>query len=135
MTEMHNYSDPQSQDWENLAWSPWQHLDATSTRVDGKNQSCHVVCNPLYTAYFTTPQQDRLSVLSVLRGLREPVYRINDEALLKVRHSTTTKYRTPRTLRETRPRAFLWGPAVTLRGPRVPHHSLTRQDRKNPIGA
>ena len=64
-----------------LRSSPWQHLDATSTRVDGKNQSCHVVCNPLYTAYFTTPQQDRLSVLSVLRGLREPVYRINDEAL------------------------------------------------------
>jgi hypothetical protein len=64
-----------------LRSSPWQHLDATSTRVDGKNQYCHVVCNPLYTAYFTTPQQDRLTVLSVLRSLREPVYRINDEAL------------------------------------------------------
>jgi hypothetical protein len=64
-----------------LRSSPWQHLDATSTRVDGKNQCCHVVCNPLYTAYFTTPQQDRLTVLSVLRNLREPLYRINDEAL------------------------------------------------------
>ena len=64
-----------------LRSSPWQHLDATSTRVDGKNQYCHVVCNPLYTAYFTTPQQDRLTVLSVLRSLREPVYQINDEAL------------------------------------------------------
>jgi len=64
-----------------LRSSPWQHLDATSTRVDGKNQYCHVVCNPLYTAYFTTPQQDRLTVLSVLRGQREPMYRINDEAL------------------------------------------------------
>ena len=64
-----------------LRSSPWQHLDATSTRVDGKNQHCHVVCNPLYTAYFTTPQQDRLTVLSVLRNLREPVYRINGEAL------------------------------------------------------
>src|SRR5450759_4991848 len=41
-----------------LRSSPWQHLDATSTRVDGKNQYCHVVCNPLYTAYITTPQQD-----------------------------------------------------------------------------
>lgn len=64
-----------------LRSSPWQHLDATSTRVDGKSQYCHVVCNPLYTAYFTTPQQDRLTVLSVLRNLREPLYRINDEAL------------------------------------------------------
>src|ERR1019366_6705517 len=33
------------------------------------------------TAYITTPQQDRLTVLSVLRNLREPVYRVNDEAL------------------------------------------------------
>ena len=64
-----------------LRSSPWQHLDATSTRVDGKNQYCHVVCNPLYTAYITTPQQDRLTVLRVLRNLREPVYRVNDEAL------------------------------------------------------
>jgi hypothetical protein len=64
-----------------LRSSPWQHLDTTSTRVDGKNHSCHVVCNQLYTAYFTTPQQDRLTVLSVLRNLREPLYRINDEAL------------------------------------------------------
>jgi len=64
-----------------LRSSPWQHLDATSTRVDGKNQYCHVVCNPLYTAYFTTPQQDRLTALSVLRSLRAPVFRINDEAL------------------------------------------------------
>ena len=30
MTEMHNYRDPQSQDWENLAWSPWLRLDATA---------------------------------------------------------------------------------------------------------
>ena len=37
--------------------------------------------NPLYTAYITTPQQDRLTVLSVLRNLREPVYRVIDEAL------------------------------------------------------
>jgi hypothetical protein len=68
-----------------LRSSPWQHLDATSTRVDGKSQYCHVVCNPLYSAYFTVPQQDRLSVLSVLRNLREPVYRINDEALSYLR--------------------------------------------------
>ena len=40
-----------------------------------------MVCNPLYTAYITTPQQDRLTVLSVLRNLREPVYQVNDEAL------------------------------------------------------
>jgi hypothetical protein len=49
--------------------SPWQHLDQTSTRVDGVNQQCHVVCNPLYTAFFTTANKARLSVLDVLRNL------------------------------------------------------------------
>jgi len=34
--------------------SPWQHLDDTATRVNGQNEHCHVVCHPLYTAYFTT---------------------------------------------------------------------------------
>src|SRR5207249_11926973 len=42
-----------------LASSPWQHLDDTSTRVNGRNGYCHIVCNPLYTAYFTT--EDRKS--------------------------------------------------------------------------
>ena len=35
--------------------SPWQHIDTTSTRVDGINQQCHVLCNPLYTVYTTLP--------------------------------------------------------------------------------
>jgi len=30
-----------------LASSPWQHLDDTSTRVNGQNGYCHIVCNPL----------------------------------------------------------------------------------------
>src|SRR5256885_11180576 len=29
-----------------LASSPWQHLDDTSTRVNGQNGYCHIVCNP-----------------------------------------------------------------------------------------
>jgi hypothetical protein len=29
-----------------LASSSWQHLDSTGTRVNGKNQQCHVLCNP-----------------------------------------------------------------------------------------
>jgi hypothetical protein len=36
-----------------LPSSPWQHLDSTGTRVDGENQRCHVLCNPLHTAYCT----------------------------------------------------------------------------------
>jgi hypothetical protein len=43
-----------------------QQLDATSTRVNGQPQQCHILCNPFYTAYRTLPHKDRLSVLTVL---------------------------------------------------------------------
>lgn len=64
-----------------LASSPWQHTDQTSTRVDGQNQHCNIVCNPLYTIYTTTPKKGRLSVLDVLRNGRERRFRLNEEAL------------------------------------------------------
>jgi hypothetical protein len=63
-----------------LRSSPWQHLDQTSTRVDGVNQQCHVLCNPLYTAFFTTASKDRLSILDVLRNLGSRIFRLNAEA-------------------------------------------------------
>jgi len=64
-----------------LRSTPWQHIDQTSTRVDGQSQHCNIVCNPLYTVYTTTPGKDRLSVLDVLRNGRERRFRLNDEAL------------------------------------------------------
>jgi hypothetical protein len=64
-----------------LRSSPWQHLDDTQTRVDGQNQHCHVVCNPVYTAYHTRPTKERLTVLDVLRNGRPRVFRLNREAL------------------------------------------------------
>jgi hypothetical protein len=63
-----------------LRSSPWQHLDQTGTRVNGVNQQCHVVCNPLYTAFFTTASKDRLGVLDVLRNLADRTFRLNAEA-------------------------------------------------------
>lgn len=63
-----------------LRSSPWQHLDQTGTRVNGVNQQCHVLCNPLYTAFFTTANKDRLSVLDVLRNLGPRTFRCNAEA-------------------------------------------------------
>ena len=64
-----------------LRSSPWQHTDDTQTRVNGQNQHCHVLCNPVYTVYQTLPKKDRLSVLDVLRHGRERVFRLNQEAL------------------------------------------------------
>src|SRR5881396_2998754 len=63
-----------------LASSPWQHLDDTSTRVNGQNGYCHIVCNPLYTAYFTTAAKDRLTVLDVLTNRRPRRFLVNAEA-------------------------------------------------------
>ena len=64
-----------------LRSSPWQHTDDTQTRVNGQNQHCHVVCNPVYSAYQTTPTKERLAVLDVLRNGRERRFRLNQEAL------------------------------------------------------
>ena len=64
-----------------LESSPWQQIDDTGTRVNGQNQHCQIVCNPLYTAYGTTASKDRLSVLDVLRGGRPRVFRLNAAAL------------------------------------------------------
>jgi len=64
-----------------LRSSPWQHLDSTGTRVNGKNEHCHVLCNPFYTAYCTLPAKDRLSLLRVLQGGADPVFRLNELTL------------------------------------------------------
>lgn len=64
-----------------LKSTPWQHIDDTGTRVDGQNQHCQILCNALYTAYFTTERKDRLTIIDVLRNGRERSFRINEEAL------------------------------------------------------
>lgn len=64
-----------------LRSSPWQQIDDTATRVNGQNQHCQLVCNPLYTAYRTTEAKDRLSVIDVLRNGRPRIFVLNAEAL------------------------------------------------------
>jgi len=64
-----------------LRSSTYQQSDSTLTRVNGQNQNCHVVCNPVYTAYRTLPHKDRLSVLDVLRNGRPRRFRLNQDAL------------------------------------------------------
>lgn len=64
-----------------LSSSRWQHLDSTASRVAGKNEHCHVLCNQLYTAYFTMGSKDRLAMVRVLLGGTEPQFRLNELAL------------------------------------------------------
>jgi hypothetical protein len=63
-----------------LASSPYQHLDDTSTRVNGEAHYCQILCNPFYTAYQTTPGKDRRTIIEVLRGDRPRTYRFDQEA-------------------------------------------------------
>jgi len=60
-----------------LASSPSQHLDDTSTRVNGVEEHCHILCGLLYTLYRTTPRKDRQTVLDVLRLGAPRAYQLN----------------------------------------------------------
>ena len=62
-----------------LASTSWQHIDDTSTRVNGVNQHCHILCNPLYSWYATRPGKDRLTVIAVLQNSPELVYLFNEQ--------------------------------------------------------
>ena len=67
-----------------LRSSPWQQADDTATRVNGQNQYCQILCNPLYTAYRTSAAKDRLSVLDVLRNGRPRTFRLNADAMAQL---------------------------------------------------
>lgn len=63
-----------------LRRSPWQHVDDTSTRVNGQTYHCHILTNPLHTTYLTLPSKARLSVLDALRNRQPRLFRYNDDA-------------------------------------------------------
>jgi hypothetical protein len=61
----------------------YQQMDDTCSRVHSQNHYTQIVCNPYYTAYFTTPRKDRLTILDILRGDpdgRARSYCFNEEA-------------------------------------------------------
>jgi hypothetical protein len=49
-----------------LKATAYQHLDDTGARVNGKNHYTHTLCNPYFTAYFTRPKKDRMTILELL---------------------------------------------------------------------
>ena len=64
-----------------LQSTDFQHIDDTGARVKGEHHYTHVLCNPFYTAYFTRPSKDRLTILKVLAGDALDFY-VNDSSLL-----------------------------------------------------
>ncbi|VVH59045.1 hypothetical protein BAZOLSSOX_2660, partial [uncultured Gammaproteobacteria bacterium] len=64
-----------------LSSTSYQQIDDTSARVKGQNHSTQIVCNPFYSAYFTTERKDRLTVLDVFRGFAPRQFLYNTEAI------------------------------------------------------
>jgi hypothetical protein len=64
-----------------LESSPWQQTDDTGTRVNGVNEHCHILCNPLYTAFSTLKKKDRQSVIDALSNQQPRSYLFNKHTL------------------------------------------------------
>ena len=68
ITEDHDLFHQEKEDIINagLKATKYQHIDDTGARVNGKNQYAHILCNPYFTAFFTRPHKDRLTILEIL---------------------------------------------------------------------
>ena len=63
-----------------LESTPYHQIDDTTVRVNGKNQYSQIFCNPYYTAFFTVPRKDRLTILDLLLCGRGRTYRFDLKA-------------------------------------------------------
>src|SRR3989337_3666021 len=63
-----------------LSSTVYHQIDDTGAKVNGKNHYAQILCNPFYTAYFTIPSKDRLSILDLLQGGKPRIYFFNEEA-------------------------------------------------------
>jgi len=59
----------------------YQQIDDTGARVKGQNHYTQILCNPFYSAYFTTPRKDRLTVLDVFMNFAPRQFLYNSEAI------------------------------------------------------
>ena len=74
-----------------ISSTTYQQIDDTSGRVNGQNQFVQILCNPYYTAYFTIPHKDRLSILALLQGGKIRNYCFNEEAFILLGKFRLTK--------------------------------------------
>lgn len=63
-----------------LQSTEFQQIDDTGTKVNGESQYVQILCNPYYTAFFTVPKKDRLTVIDILLCGLQRHYFFNDEA-------------------------------------------------------
>lgn len=69
-----------------ISSSSYHQIDDTGARVNGENHYTHVLCNPYYSAFFTTKRKDRLTVLDIFRNFapREFIYNDYTNELLEI---------------------------------------------------
>ena len=63
-----------------LEATSFQQIDDTTVRVNGKNQYSQIFCNPHYTAFFTVPHKNRLTILDILLCGKERTYIFDSKA-------------------------------------------------------
>jgi hypothetical protein len=61
-----------------LASTIYQQMDDTGARVNGENYYTHILCNPYYSAFFTRPRKDRLTILKILNHNASLMYLYNE---------------------------------------------------------
>lgn len=69
----------------------YQQIDDTCGRVNGENHFVQILCNPFYTAYFTIPHKDRLSILKIIQGSEIKNYNFNEDAFRLLEKFRLTK--------------------------------------------
>lgn len=79
----------------------YQQIDDTSATVNGQKYHTQIVCNPFYTAYFTTPGKNRLTILDVLQDFAPRRYRFNERTI-----DLTRRLRVPQKLTQQLPSLF-----------------------------
>ena len=71
-----------------------QQIDDTKARVNGQNYHTHILCNQYYTAFTTTRNKNRLSVIEVLQNGNPVQFCLNGQALeILAQLKTGGKYR------------------------------------------
>ncbi len=58
----------------------YQQIDDTGARVNGENHYTQIICNPFYSAYFTTPRKDRLTILDIFNNFSPRTFLYNSHA-------------------------------------------------------
>ena len=64
-----------------LSSTDYQQIDDTGARVNGENHYTQIICNPYYSAFFTTPRKDRLTILDVVTNFAPRQFLYNDSAI------------------------------------------------------